>query len=496
MRRLTALLLVIVLPLASCTQYHTVYKSPVPPQPTTSEYSNYKLKVGIVQNQNSSARSTMTIDSGLYDTVVDLDLEGYLQKSMHEVFSEITLIGRDAPTDKFDVLLFPTHHLTVDDDKIRYGISLKIVDNVNKYILFNETQKNESDYERSSGGGLFFSSLLLPPGFGMPIYIARASGRADRNGVVLEKLIKITSDQLIREIVNSNKMISFDTRKNSPSQHEKQLATAKQEEIVADIDTLPTATSSPRKNRYAVVIGIEKYRQDLQKADYAVRDAKKMAEYLTKVLGYPEENVVVLLNEHAAKSDFEKYFDQWLANNVEKDGTVFVYYSGHGAPNPNNGESFLVPYDGDPTFIDQTGYSLKRLYEALGKLPAKTKIVCLDSCFSGQGGKSVVAKGARPAVFPTETPRQVVKDMIVMTSSKGTQISTSYAEKGHGLFTYFLLKGIKGALEEDKYAKVEVGDLFNYLKPQVERVSRKAYNTEQSPHLQVADETLLRSELR
>ncbi|PIV40934.1 MAG: hypothetical protein COS28_06330, partial [Nitrospirae bacterium CG02_land_8_20_14_3_00_44_33] len=184
--------------------------------------------------------------------------------------------------------------------------------------------------------------------------------------------------------------------------------------IKSDVDELPAIKAKPNKNSYAIVIGIEHYRQKLPKADYAVADAKTMTEYLTKVMGYPEENVVTLTNEHAAKSDFEKYFEKWLLNNVEKDGSVFIYYSGHGAPNTKTGDAYLVPYDGDPSFIEQTGYSLKKLYESLNKLQAKEIIVALDSCFSGAGGKSVIAKGARPLVMNLEQDIKLSKNMIVM----------------------------------------------------------------------------------
>ncbi len=244
----------------------------------------------------------------------------------------------------------------------------------------------------------------------------------------------------------------------------------------SDIDDLPVMQTKLNKNSYAIVIGIEKYRQKLPNADHAVNDAKIMTEYLTKVMGYPEGNVVTLLNEHATNVDFAKYFEKWLLNNVDKDSTVFIYYSGHGAPNVKTGDAYLVPYDGDPSFIEQTGYPLKRLYESLHKLPAKEIIVALDSCFSGAGGKSVIAQGARPLVMNLEQDFQLSKNMIVMSASSGDQISSSYEEKGHGLFTYFLLKGIKDGI-------TEVGELFDYLKPNVRSIARKTLNNEQTPQL-------------
>jgi hypothetical protein len=253
--------------------------------------------------------------------------------------------------------------------------------------------------------------------------------------------------------------------------------------IKSDVDELPAIKAKPNRNAYAILIGIENYRQKLPTADFATQDAKLVADYLIKVMGYPEENVVTLMNDHAALGDFVKYFEKWLPNNVERGSTVFVYYSGHGAPDPKTGGAYLVPYDGDPSFIAETGYSLKRMYNVLGKLPAKEIIVALDSCFSGAGGRSVIAKGARPLVMNLKTAAVPSKNMIVLAASSGDQISSTYDEKGHGLFTYFLLKGIKNEDVVKTDGSIEIKDLFNYIKPQVERVARKQYNNEQSPQL-------------
>lgn len=253
--------------------------------------------------------------------------------------------------------------------------------------------------------------------------------------------------------------------------------------VRSDIDEIPLFKAKPNKNAYAIVIGIENYRQKLPKVDFAVSDAKLVSDYLSKVMGYPEENIVVLNNEQASKSDFEKYFEQWLSNNVETGSSVFIYYSGHGAPNPKTGDSYLVPYDGDPAFIEKTGYSLKRMYEALGKLPAKEIMVALDSCFSGAGGRSVIAEGSRPLVMNLDKSLTISKNMTVLAAASGSQISSTYKEKGHGLFTYFFLKGIKNEEVIKQDGSIAVGDLFTYLKPQVERIARKQYNNEQVPQL-------------
>lgn len=259
-----------------------------------------------------------------------------------------------------------------------------------------------------------------------------------------------------------------------------------------DVDSLPAATTKASKHRHAIVIGIEQYRQKLPAADYAANDARIMAGYLTAVLGYPEENVAVLLNDKAAKTDLTKYFEAWLPNRVEKGDSVFIYFSGHGAPNAKTGKAFIVPYDGDPAFVDQTGYPLDRLYDHLSKLPAKEIVVVLDSCFSGAGGRSVIAKGMRPMVLSIENPVLAGGKTAVLAASSGDQVSSTYDQYKHGLLTYYLLKGLRGEADGDQNGAVELSELFDYVKPQVERTARREFNNEQTPQLLGSPQVLSR----
>ena len=259
-----------------------------------------------------------------------------------------------------------------------------------------------------------------------------------------------------------------------------------------DVDSV-ALTARRRSDAYGIVIGIEDYRQGLPRADFASQDAKTVREYLTKAMGYSEENVVMMLNDRANKSDIEKYVESWLPNHVEKDNSVFVYFSGHGAPNAKTGDAYLVPYDGDPFFIDKTGYPLKRLYEQLSKLPAKEVIVVLDSCFSGAGGRSVIAEGMRPMVLSIENPILAGGQTVVLTASSGSQVSSTFKEKGHGLLTYFFLKGLQGEGDQNKDGAVDLTELFEFVKPNVERIARREFNNEQSPQLLGSPEILSRA---
>ena len=250
----------------------------------------------------------------------------------------------------------------------------------------------------------------------------------------------------------------------------------------SDVDVVSAGLTPRKKPAYAIVVGIEQYRQDLPRADFADHDAKIMREYLVKRLGYEEENVVLLSNDHATKTDIEKYVEKWLPNRVDPGDSVFVYFSGHGSPNPKTGDAYLIPFDGDPAYLETTGYSLKRLYDNLAKLPAKEIVVLLDSCFSGAGGRSVLAKGARPMV--NVMPVSVIPaNMAVLAASSGEQVSSTYTQKSHGLLTYFFLKGLQGEGDQDKDGVISLGELFAYVKPQVQRVARREYNNDQVPQL-------------
>ena len=156
-------------------------------------------------------------------------------------------------------------------------------------------------------------------------------------------------------------------------------------------------------NDVAVVIGIERY-QSLPKTDFSYNDAKLVREYL-RALGFAERNIEYLVDDRATLSAIKKVIETWLPNIVKPGSRVLIYYSGHGSPDAATGEAYIVPFDGDPQYLADTAYPLRRLYERLGKLPAKDILVITDACFSGTGGRTVLAKGARPIVMVDEAQK-------------------------------------------------------------------------------------------
>jgi len=240
-----------------------------------------------------------------------------------------------------------------------------------------------------------------------------------------------------------------------------------------------------RSQDLAIVVGIEGYGGQLPDARFARRDAESIKAHLM-ALGYPERNIALLRDGEATLSGIKKHLEVWLRKHVKKDSNVFFYYSGHGAPDVDSGDAYLLPSDGDPGYLPTTGYPLKRVYSKLAELKAGQVIVAIDSCFSGAGGRSVLPKGTRPLVTRVDVGRPV-DSIISLTASSSDQISGSIEKEGHGLFTYYLLKGLNGAAKKD--GKVTVEGLYEYLLPKVQDIARRD-NRSQVPQLTPEDASL------
>lgn len=251
----------------------------------------------------------------------------------------------------------------------------------------------------------------------------------------------------------------------------------------------PGFSRVPDPSAFAVVVGVERYSR-IPQADFAERDAQAVAAHLL-ALGVPQRNLIHLSGEHASYSALKKYLESWLPRNVPAGGRVFFYFSGHGAPDAQSGEAYLLPWDGDPAFLKDTAYPTRRLFEILAALPAKEVIVAADACFSGGGGRSVLSKGARPLVTKVDTGFVPAENLTVFTASAADQITSTLEEKGHGLFTYFFLKGMEGEAR-DAAGRVTARSLYDYLKPRVQDEARRQ-NRDQEPDFQGrADREFLR----
>lgn len=248
------------------------------------------------------------------------------------------------------------------------------------------------------------------------------------------------------------------------------------------VDDIPPRSKASGASNAALIIGLGRYREKaIPGVKYAARDAEVVARYLENLGGVPAENLKLLTDDTATKSDVEAYLEDWLPRRVSADSTVFVYYAGHGAPDPLGKDSYMVPYEGHPDFPTKL-FPLSRLYASLAKLPAKRVVVMLDSCFSGAKGRGVAQEGARPLVGTLQAPAADPR-LVVLAGASGTQITSDLDRAEHGLFTYYLLKGLRGDADGDKDGTVSLGELFPYVRAQVSERASRELNRDQTPVL-------------
>ncbi|MCX5785738.1 MAG: caspase family protein, partial [Elusimicrobia bacterium] len=241
--------------------------------------------------------------------------------------------------------------------------------------------------------------------------------------------------------------------------------------------------NAERGEDFALIVGVESYEQkDLPKADYAERDAEAVKQYLL-ALGLPERNIKLLKGSGATYAKLRSYLESWLPKNVKEDSRVFFYFSGHGAPDAKTGSAYLLPWDGNPEFLETSAYPLKEAYENLGKLKARQVVVALDSCFSGAGGRSVIQKGARPLVV-VRNINALPQSLTLLAAASGDEITGGLEEQGHGIFTYHLLKGIYSGIADSS-------KLCKYFKPKVQDAAARQNRT-QTPICKGADVDFLR----
>ncbi|MDP8240339.1 MAG: caspase family protein [Candidatus Hatepunaea meridiana] len=158
---------------------------------------------------------------------------------------------------------------------------------------------------------------------------------------------------------------------------------------------------------------------------------------------------------------------------------VFVYYSGHGAPDVKEKKGYFVPIDCTPNSVNRNGYPLDLLYNNISHCKARSTTVVIDACFSGGSDSGMLINAASPVGINITNPAAHWKNGALFTSSSKDEISSWYPEKKHGLFTYFFLKGMQGAADADRNGKVSAGELHSYLSDTTEGVpywARRLFN--------------------
>lgn len=268
--------------------------------------------------------------------------------------------------------------------------------------------------------------------------------------------------------------IEFDLDANTSAEGKQVIGSRSEKVLVqSEVDINIPVAGIKSDNTFAVIIANENYRRE-KAVEYALNDGKTFCEYCKKTLGIPEKNIRICTD--ATFLDMKAEVD-WLTNISRMYGgeaKLMFYYAGHGIPDEGSKDAYLLPVDGMGS-NPSTGYKLSDLYAALGESNAKSSVVFLDACFSGAQRNGEMMASARGVAIKAKAAAPK-GNMVVLSAASGDETAYPYYEKGHGMFTYFLLK-----ILQDTQGQVTIGEISDYVTTQVGRKSIVENSKSQTP---------------
>ena len=235
-----------------------------------------------------------------------------------------------------------------------------------------------------------------------------------------------------------------------------------------------TTVQIPRS--YALVVGISKYKNLPQNAQlqYPDLDAESVYTVLISPEGgqFPAENVHKLIDGQATLENIRHELETWLPSVTHSEDRVLIYFAGHGFV--SNGTAYIAPHDIDLKNIAGTAYPMEALGKDIGsRINGKWKVLVTDSCHSG----AITPEADRSTV--NRTLLDLDKSLFSITASRDREQSFE-SDKwggGHGIFTYYVVKGLEGEADTNGDGIVSADELAEYVHTNV----RDATNAAQNP---------------
>ncbi len=247
-----------------------------------------------------------------------------------------------------------------------------------------------------------------------------------------------------------------------------------------DVDQMPAALRTGKQPRAVIIaIGVGTYRDaQVPVMKYASHDAAVMAEYLHAIGSVPRERMRILLDRQGVQQEFEETFKQWLRKRADAETVLYVYFSGRAVVDSSTGEVLLVPYDG--TLVDPEHlYPIRRLQELVSHLPIQRAIFMFDASLDPSPGADLRTMPSPD--WPSGADEQRKDVEMWMVGNQSLQEANVYDRGKHGLFTYYLLRGLQGVADLDRDGMVMAGELCLYARGQVVRVAREQFENKQEP---------------
>ena len=234
------------------------------------------------------------------------------------------------------------------------------------------------------------------------------------------------------------------------------------------------------KNALALIIGVSSYKNTKAKAMYADNDALVFKDYATEKLGISENRIKVLVNDGADYGDVLLTARNWLRRSSKPNQSdIYIFFAGHGLASDNGEKMYLLPFDGRPELLDKTALLKDELFADIQKANPKSVTVFLDTCYSGTTRGTDMLVASRPIAIRA-LEQSIPSNFTVFSAAAGDQTSKPLEEAKHGMFSYFLMKGMEGDADANNDNKITARELHAYVEQNVVQQSSGS----QTPELQ------------
>ncbi len=210
--------------------------------------------------------------------------------------------------------------------------------------------------------------------------------------------------------------------------------------------------------KVALVIGIDTY-SHIPGLKFAGADARSVASALT-ANGYQVE---LLLDEQATRAGILAVLRKILSDTPQS-GTFIWYFAGSGGMD-SDGRQYMFPSDQDPANLDATGLGMEEIANLVGSATVNHKLMMMDACSSFAVAKTD-AGNQRVA------PPPYVPGLAVLDASRPGQPSYEFPDLGHGVFSNFVIEGLKGKAA-GRNGVITFLDLSDYVSTSVRTYMRQ-----------------------
>lgn len=239
----------------------------------------------------------------------------------------------------------------------------------------------------------------------------------------------------------------------------------------------------PVSARHAFLVGVGRYDdRSIGNLRFCVNDVVALGKALTDELGYTTVKAMHDDVEDDSMLPLRNRVLQELslfASGLSPNDLLLVHFSCHGAL--HKGKPVLLFRDTGKQVLSETSLSLSRIKKILLASPARRKILLLDACHAGVD----LGRALDGPSFDTAFVHDVfdfAEGLAVLSGSTSQQIAMERPEAKLGVFTSFVLEGLRGAADYvGRKGFVTVDDLNHYVTRGVQQWSREQSLSLQTP---------------